>query len=322
MTKNKKPDFDAFRAWLEKEKYQETTIRGQVRDLGTMWQTFEDGNYPGDLIEGVVLARIQAYQYTHRLFTEYAARTGKAKLPFDEPPAPAVPRALRRKKQVRQKEQVSISGNEWKTLAHRIWTDDSAAGRVLQVMMSTGLRVGDVLRIEPQQLKDAFDRDDGLLRIVVKGGKDVFTTVRGPAEKEWKKLLSRLESSQAANVSWLVAPKGDGQWYAACGAYQSIRRAFAGHCEATKVTPPHNLHRIRRTVAVAVRKAVGLDAAQRVLGHESSNTTAMYTDEVQIDVITKGLEALRDSFENPDFRGVEEVPDKKRRPEGYFKPVA
>lgn len=272
-----------------------TAVPGRVNDIARLERLSEEVTYPDNVAEyGAGPTRIQAYRYAWDLYAAFAEVTGKPKPDFEPPPMPVVPRAHRRKQsRQNQKEHISIDPHEWKAVREVLKTAPGHEALVLRLLLATGLRIGDILRLEPEQLEAAQNRADGLMKIIVKGAKPVYTTVKGPPSVEWAQLTKALKAAKARNVAELICPKGGGDWKPASGAYQASRRAWQDACKKAKVTGEHNLHRIRRTVAVYVRRATGsLDVAQEMLGHESSRTTAIYTSEADIDMITRGLEAL------------------------------
>ena len=55
----------------------------------------------------------------------------------------------------------------------------------------------------------------------------------------------------------------------------SYRRAIARGCEQAGV-PTWGPHRLRHNAGTKLRKALGLDSAQVVLGHSSANITEVY----------------------------------------------
>lgn len=296
-------DFTRYKAWLVKEAYAERTIEGQLRDLHTLIEASKTEEYPADLSEYLVPLRVKAYQYTYKLYNEFASATKAPKLAFEYPPDPIVPRALRRKTKQTKEPITSFSNQEWKALARKLWMDDSPQSHVLRVLMVTGLRVGDVLRIPRTTIEKAFEREDGLITLQLKGGKKVYSAVKGPPEKEWRTLLTGLTNADKENPARYVSQRGT-TWMAS---YMQVRRVFQATCKEIKVEGQHNVHRIRRTVLVQVRKAVGLDFAQRVGGHKDSSTTEIYTNEAQVDVIMKGLGAARHLLDETDF--VDDAPD-------------
>ncbi len=73
----------------------------------------------------------------------------------------------------------------------------------------------------------------------------------------------------------------------------AIKRRWHKHCKAHEVPGRHNLHRIRRTVAVLLRKSgSSLDDVKEVLGHSRAHTTAVYTKEFMGEVSAAALQGM------------------------------
>jgi len=191
----------------------------------------------------------------------------------------------------RLKPALSIPDEDWRALYAKI--PNTVQGAVVRVMMATGLRIGDVLRLPPKAIREALGRADGLLEVRVKGGKGIVTSVAG-ARDEWERLLGLC--GNAASVARAVAPYGDGSPEGGHAAYQAVRRSLQA-TGARLVAGRVHLHRLRRTVTVqALRSGAPLTTVQQMLGHADIRTTSSYADETRVDLVTeaqKGIQGFR-----------------------------
>lgn len=203
----------------------------------------------------------------------------------------AIPFETKRTPKGRLKPALSIPDADWGRLYHALPNDLN--GAVIRVMMSTGLRIGDVLRLPPSAIREALDRADGLLELRVKGGKALVTSVAG-AREAW----APLAACTAGSVARAVAPYGNGSPDGGQAAYQSVRRtlqAAGGKLVGGRV----HLHRLRRTVTVqAIRSGAPLTTVQQMLGHADLRTTSTYADETNVDAVTEAQKAIR-GFRGP-----------------------
>lgn len=284
-----------FRRWLTKRGYRPRTVDKTECDLRSYLQN-------QSIVRGrLTLARWRDYARAYEFYREFAKETGfrVQAPPLDEKwkPKPQ-PRMLKKK---RQKPALSIDESEWKKLRKAVAYDETPEARVIEVMLATGLRVGDVLRVPPDTLAQALKRTDGLFSIELKGGKVIHYPIGG-AESEWKHLLSAIDlmlsdpfgspGRTATHVAEFVSEQKDPEDRAA---YFRVRDRFTELCEAVGLTGRTNLHRIRRTVGVRLLdRGVPLYDVQRVLGHADSRTTQGYTDEWSAGRMSDALKKNRD----------------------------
>lgn len=95
---------------------------------------------------------------------------------------------------------------------------------------------------------------------------------RGPLLDE---VLARLEHRRRTRITAYLFPNGRGERYTTSGFDSVWRRAIARSGVADA-----RFHDLRRTRLVDVSRAEGKDAAQRLAGHASVQTTEIYTDGV------------------------------------------
>lgn len=200
------------------------------------------------------------------------------------------PRKLGRK---RQQPAISHADAEWKALRAAIKADKSHAARVLEVCADTGLRIGDVLRVEARELRSGMAREDGVFSIIVKGGKPVLTSVE-TAPEAWQRLLVAMGSATHAASS--VSPGCDPQAPSSRSpAYKACDRRLKQLAEACGTTGRAHLHRFRRTVVVRmIKRGVPIETIARVVHHESSRTTAGYGDEAMPRIGAAALRQIRE----------------------------
>ena len=194
-----------------------------------------------------------------RGFYKDAVRSGAlerspfAELEMQLPRARSLPRALSRA------EARLLVGEAWRT-AGRGGDGAFAAGVLL--MLSVGLRVGELVRLRPSD----YDPDSGGLHVRGKGRRErrVFAIDRRLAA-----LLARLAARPDSPS--LCGPAGR-EWTTQA-ARRELRAFAAAAGVARRVTP----HMLRHTCAtLLLEDGVDLRVLQRLLGHENIATTALY----------------------------------------------
>lgn len=169
----------------------------------------------------------------------------------------------------------------WKRLARAIVQAETPEARVLEVVMVTGLRIGDVLRIEHKQVKRAVE--EGVFEVVTKGGKVREIYVRGRLKTSFEKLLDTWSSTKGGSsrpnvATWILPESRDPRPY--FGAYQRVSRKLKNLAAKLGLDGRIHLHRMRRTIAMQALSATkDIGAVQQLLGHESIATTQRYLDE-------------------------------------------
>lgn len=279
------PDYDAFGEWFVEAGYSRLTAANRVRQLRAY---VRDGRLP---VSGSY-AYHKEIRAAYKAYQRFAAETSRAKLRLPEP-VPVAPSLKDRKarRRARKERLVGIKLEEWKALRARVQADPSTRARVLEVLMSTGKRVADVLRVDRRALTRALARKDGELVITVKGDKPVRITVN-EARPEWARLERALPENAKNVASGVVRsrsanPEADGP------AYKAVQRKLRELAEGI-VEGPVYLHRLRRSVAALMfRSGAPLESIQKVLSHDSVNTTQIYTSEAMPDVAAKALTEMR-----------------------------
>lgn len=189
----------------------------------------------------------------------------------------------------RLKPAISMPDEDWDNLYGSLYPDRSPEAAVLRVMMTTGLRIGDVLRLPGHAVEAALDRQDGLLEAKVKGGDIIKSSVAGASRPDWVRLGNLVDTT----VAWAVAPYGTGSADAGEAAYQAVRRCLVAAGKRIGLSGRVHLHRLRRTTLVQVlRSGADITVAKAMAGHKSLKTTEKYTDENIAGHAARGQDAI------------------------------
>lgn len=190
----------------------------------------------------------------------------------------------------RKKPAVSFTRSDWQKLRGAFEDDDSLESAVLLVMLSTGVRIGDVLRVERSKLKVALFSSEGIIEVVQKGGRKRLIPVFG-AEVYWLRLREACNKSarqnadapnDVATVAEAVCPASSWGARGGGGAYQRVNRHLHAIATRLRVTGRPHLHRLRRTVATtALAKTKDIHLVRDLLGHASIRSTEHYVDEIR-----------------------------------------
>lgn len=270
---------EAFTAWLAERGYMPTSIGKLLRDLQTM---ATHGSEPPESADRS--ARLRDYRWAYGLWAEFCEETRRTNK-LVEPPEPA--KKTRRSGPRRQKPALSIPQFEWDRLEALVRKDASPAARVIEIMMETGLRVGDVLRAPLHAIDEALERGD-VLKLEVKGGQEKVFPLE-PARRSWADLRARLAELEPSQRVCEGVSKGSG-WDASSAAYQAVRRKMQALGLAAGIRTRIHVHRLRRSVGMQLLRAgVPLEHVQRVLGQRDKKTTESYLDEDSADIASRAL---------------------------------
>ncbi|MET1110447.1 MAG: tyrosine-type recombinase/integrase [Allosphingosinicella sp.] len=192
-----------------------------------------------------------------RGFYKDAVRTGVlerspfADLEMQLPRARSLPRGLSRA------EARLLAGEAWRSAGR-----DGAFAAAVLLMLSVGLRVGELVRLRPSD----YDCDGGGLHVRGKGRRERRVFV---IDARLRSLLGRLAERPQARS--LCGPTGR-DWTT-----QAARRELRGFAAAAGVTRRVTPHMLRHTCAtLLLEDGVDLRVLQRLLGHENIATTALY----------------------------------------------
>jgi integrase len=287
---------DALAAWLRAQGYREASVLKAVSDLRSYIAQPDLATNPSSEQRQRDYRRAWDFALAFLALTEKATdEILSAKLGVPAPPRVFAkprtgPRLLRRK---RQMPAISHADAEWKVLRAAIKADKTVAARVLEVCADTGLRIGDVLRVEQKELRSGMTRADGVFTIIVKGGKPVFTSVE-TAPEAWQRLLGAMkDASHAARaVSHDCDPHAPSSH---SPAYKACDRKLKHLAEACGTTGRAHMHRFRRTVVVRmIKRGVSLETVAKIVHHSSSRTTAGYGDEAMPGIGAAALRQIRE----------------------------
>lgn len=282
-------------AWMRSRQYREQTIDTTIQEARQVVAWTREGRpLPSRLRRSSL--RLLEYLNTTGGSEEPAllAVRGELEALASAEPAEAEGSSRFHGRKRRKKVAASIPDADWQRLLDAIEADESPAGRVLDVLAATGLRIGDALRITRKQADEA--RRTGRVVVEVKGGDDRLLPLDG-APRAWARLFEALDAARARNVALLVAPRGDGDSSSKAGAYKAVERRLKELAEAAGTSGRVYLHRLRRTVGVqALRLTEDTVAVQQLLGHRSHATTLGYLDEARPDRVAELQRQVRERF--------------------------
>lgn len=178
----------------------------------------------------------------------------------------------------RRREVAPWSEAEWEQLLGAARRDETPEGAVLAVELGSGMRVGDVLRLDRATLRRIVEHGAG--EYVAKGGRGrVFVPDAGQHD-DLGVLLERLERSSHDTVAALVTDGRNPSSTPRGTARRRVARRLAEYAAWYEIPGRANTHRARHTIAVRVYQRSGNDvrAAQDALGHEHATTTLRYLD--------------------------------------------
>lgn len=273
-----------FHVWLSEQPYRSTTARqtyARVRFAAEQWRT--TGAIPKSAVEAC--RRYALYLAEHP--PAKASAFERWVLEHVEPTRAMKPRSGPRKLQAQR-----IPEHEWSRLVGHLEQDrKSREATVLMVMVATGHRIGDVLRITRREL-DAAKRS-GTLKLEVKGGHELQVPLGG-APEVWDRLSRTFRGGPDDTVALWVSEGSSADPEAGGAAYKRCSRYLGRVGKQLRLSGRVHLHRLRRTVAV---KALGISrdvhAVQQLLGHRSLASTLRYVDELRKEDVEKLQRQLR-----------------------------
>lgn len=278
------PAVERLVAWMVARRYRARTVRETVASVVRLARLREAGwSRPPTGAGGwltTLLRRLEgaALDLDDAALAELVAY-GRALLPPRD--ANSRLRGVAARRPTRYRDARAFGDDAWVALCRALEAQGDPASRVLRVLAATGLRVGDVLRIDREAARAALR--DGEILLELKGGRRWRASLDG-APEEWRALLEPFVRSRAPDVARYVAP-GQHVDYAsmgACGAYQRVRRTLQKLCADLDINEDVWTHRIRRTVGVrAYEHTKDVLAVRDLLAHASPKTTLVYLDEVR-----------------------------------------
>jgi len=170
----------------------------------------------------------------------------------------------RRRRQVPPKEpRIGLSTEQWVELRYMADGDDSPEGLVLQLLLRSGLRIGDVLRIPSETIVDGLDV--GEMVLVLKRGKRYPYPV-GPFREQLEQLLEYEE--------WEIIQDllGSGGYHSAVKAVNKRLKEYGEELDIARL----NTHRLRHTAITEIGEREGIRFAMQCAGHDHQSTTEGY----------------------------------------------
>lgn len=256
----------AFVAWLQANHYRRTSIKKTLLDLKRAPST--DENVQLALRRYVTFAHASGVEDE---LTRLATSEGVgdiSRLPKEKPKR-------------RKLDAVSFQESDWQKLAGAVTGSIDPRDQVLWIMYTTGLRVGDVLRIERHVLDKAVK--DKLLAAERKGGTFVLVPLGLP--EPWVALQRGMDQFTATStVAAYVTGARDGNPDAGGAAYQRIDRRLKYWQRELKLSGRVHSHRLRRTVAThGYAETNDPVAVMQMLGNTSMAATQKYIDELNVE---------------------------------------
>lgn len=195
----------------------------------------------------------------------------------------------------------SLDDDAWASLLASIRACDEPAARVLEVMAGTGLRVGDVLRISLDALRES--ERTGSINLVLKGGTPSTLRVDGAAQA-WSRLRRTAAQNRGQHVCDLVSPGADSGPAAGGAAYKRVQRLLKELSRTAGISEDVWTHRIRRTVGVqAYRQTEDVLAVRDLLHHRRAATTEGYLSEARPDRVAELQQKVAQRFASDKSRG-------------------
>lgn len=263
----------SFTDWLSEHHYRQTTIDRTFKDLERAHRL--NGKPLADADPNITAAL--------RRYVTYAEENGTSDRTYalaKHLGVSVVVRLPHEKAKRRKLEARSFNEADWIALWDATAHSDDPRDQVLWAMMTTGLRIGDVLAIPYTRILRAVKMREPVLPVEVKGGvlRQLPLGVLGP----WVAFARGMRKAKADNVAAYVAD-GDTNAIAAGAAYFRVTRRFKAHKKKLGLEGRAHSHRIRRTIAIkALNETDNMIAVQQMLGHTSMNSTAKYVDEANL----------------------------------------
>jgi len=283
----------AFTAWCF-ERYAKRSARKLSLDVRTM--VVNDGVPPESQQKH---KRLRDYAWAWDVWKDWAAENGGAVLPVPRPTLPTKARGSARRAATpkRLREALSLPEDVYLALLHELSGSSDSRACALNVIARTGLRVSDLMRIELAAIRRAFKRPDGLVRITVKGGKEVMISVHSAAAA-WRAIGGDAAGKLVTVADWVMGtPSSDTE--AGGAAYERVEQYLSKLGKRIAPTERWHIHRLRRTIAMRLLEAGHpIEVVRDALGHSDTRTTRGYTDENRAAAAAKALAGLTNDDED------------------------
>lgn len=148
-------------------------------------------------------------------------------------------------------------------------TEDFTNSIVIQVLISTGIRIGELTSI---RLLDILD-DGRIIRIHGKGNKERNVYIENRKLVKDICLYKKLRAEMGSSNDYLLVNRNGAPLTA-----QAMRRRFKMISKENDIKPHLTPHQFRHTAAtLLIEEGVDIRLVQRLLGHSSITTTELYT---------------------------------------------
>jgi site-specific recombinase XerD len=200
--------------------------------------------------------------YRVRWYLRWLAERGAAALDSDElirpSDLPKLPSYLPR----------PFPTNADREMQRRLLADDTLYGKALFLMRRTGLRIGELARLEPQCLL-AEPGTNALLKVPL-GKLDNERLI--PIDQETRKVLESLTRACPRGAPFLLEPGSSRK-----GLVERLRATLKQAATGLDITGPVVSHRLRHTYATELLNAgLSLVSIMKLLGHRSFRMTMRY----------------------------------------------
>ena len=154
---------------------------------------------------------------------------------------------------------------------------------ILMLIYSAGLRVGEAVRVKPEDIDDQRK----LIHLKgAKGRKDRYTLLSEVASETLKRYLKEYGQSK-----WLF-PSQDNEKHITT---RTVEKIFSNACKEACIQKPVTVHSLRHSFAThLLESGVDLRYIQELLGHKSSKTTEIYTHvtNIKLSMIKNPLDSM------------------------------
>lgn len=163
---------------------------------------------------------------------------------------------------------VGLPTDQWRVLRKHVATKDGPEAIVIQMLLRTGLRISDILRIPRETVEEGLRA--GEMQLHLKGDK-VYPYPASPICAQLEELLRY----DAWSVVYELVTRGN---LVAGG--QAVRRKLKAWAQEVGIDDVHP-HKLRHTMITEADEKYGRKTAQQLAGHEDDRTTGLYTKRLQ-----------------------------------------
>jgi len=162
---------------------------------------------------------------------------------------------------------------------------------LLMLVYSAGLRVGEVVRLKPEDI----DSDRMLIHIIgAKGRKDRYTMLSEIALSALREYLGQYKPA-----NWLFEGARSGRYLST----RSTEKIFEHACQKAQIRKDVSVHALsHRFATYLLEGGTDLRYIQEILGHQHSKTTGIYTH-----VSTKSIGRIKSPLDNLNLKGGGDV---------------